>query len=551
MKRKPPPAAVGSRLERFADRFVSIVNPRRAIEREAARAARFSTYKAASRDHTRSGWEVSPGSPDADILPDLSIMRERSRQLLRDDATASSVVQSIVDNVIGSGMRAQSRPRLEELPPGSTEESMRAFQVQAERVFCRWCCTGAELSGRNDWIQLQRLVLRQMLENGEAFLVRNMRGEDASRPYAMTWDVVEADRIESPNQSDVLATKTGNQIRSGIEISRRGVPVAYHVRIDHPGDGIYENAKSSRRKWRRIPAKDPSGRPNMLHLFEQLRPGQSRGVPYLSPVMGTLDHLARFQEAAIVRERVAACWAAFVTREDAGMVADLNSSSSETQRRIEDIEPGIIEYLEPGEQVTFGNPSGLGQQYEPFVMRNLRQIGAALGLPYELIAKDFSQTNYSSARAALLEARRLFTRMQSLVISKLCQPTWDLVIEEAYYRGEFGNLPGADEDLHPWTRATWVTPGTGWVDPVKEIAASEIAIKVGVSTLAEEAAGQGRDWEEVLYQQAREKQLRDDLGLQPPEPPPTNDPGAPPEPTEPDDDEIEDEDEDDEEGDDE
>lgn len=528
-----------TRLERMADRFVSIVSPLRAREREAARRAQ-TTYKATARDHTRSGWEVSGGSPDADILPDLDLHRQRSRQLIRDDATAASVVQVVVDNVIGSGMRAQSRPRWEELP-GVPEATIRAFRTAAERVFCRWACTGAELSGRNDWLQLQRLVLRQFLENGESFLVRNMRGDDVHRPYAMTWDVIEADRIESPNQSDVLATTAGNQIRSGIELSPRGVPVAYHVRIDHPGDGIYENGKRSRRKWRRIPAKDPRGRPNIIHMFDQLRPGQSRGVPFLSPVMGTLDHLARFQEAAIVRERVAACWAAFITREDAGMVADLNASSQDTQRRIEDIEPGIIEYLEPGEQVTFGNPSGLGQQYEPFVMRNLRQIGAALGLPYELVAKDFSQTNYSSARASLLEARRLFSRLQSLIVAKLCQPTWDLVVEEAYLRGEFGGLAGADVDLYGWTRATWVTPGTGWVDPVKEIAASELAIKVGVSTLAEEAAAQGRDWEEVLYQQAREQQLREELGLLPPEPPPVA--AAPPVAAEPDDDEENDEEE--------
>lgn len=536
MSPKAAKATFTGRLERFADRLVGIASPRLALDRQKLRAAaQFSAYAAASSDRTRNAWRVTSGSADADLLPELETIRERSRELNRDDAIAASITQTLVDNVIGTGIRAQSRPDIE--LSEENHEQVEAFRKAAERSWHRWCCD-SELTGRQDWLGLQRIVFRQFLENGEAFLVRNMRREKDPRPYLLSWDVVEADRVSSPNDADVLAVKPGeHQIRSGIEVSARGVPRAYYFRIDHPGDGFYDRG---RRRWRRIPARDPEGRPNVLHFYEPTRPGQTRGVPFLHPVMGTLEHIAKYQDAALIRERMAACYAAFVTREDASAAAAIYAAESDADSdKVEDIEPGMVQYLQPGESVQFGAPSGMAQVYDQFILRNMRNIGAALGLPYELVAKDFSHANFSNARAASLEARRLFRRFQSLLISKVCNPSWKLLIEEAYLRGELGPLPNGDEDLHAWARATWVTPGQGWVDPQKEIGASEQAINLGVSTLADEAAAQGRDWVEVLEQQQREKMKREELGLEKA--------SAAPPPGSSDDDEGDDTDEDDEE----
>jgi lambda family phage portal protein len=135
----------------------------------------------------------------------------------------------------------------------------------------------------------------------------------------------------------------------------------------------------------------------------------------------------------------------------------------------------------------------------------LRSIGAALGLPLELVLKDFSRTNYSSARAALLEARRFFRTYQQWLACQFCQPVWEMLLEEAWLRGE---LPGANlfwQEREEWLRARWIAPGWGWVDPVKEVESSKMAVQTGVSTLADECAGQGRDWEEVKDQQRIER----------------------------------------------
>jgi lambda family phage portal protein len=127
-----------------------------------------------------------------------------------------------------------------------------------------------------------------------------------------------------------------------------------------------------------------------------------------------------------------------------------------------------------------------------------------IGMPYELIVKDFSKTNYSSARASLLEGRRVFKNWRNWFAAKFCQPIWDMVIEEAYLRGEF-DAPDFYKYRTEYTRANWIGGGWGWVDPVKEVEASRKAIDYGLSTLAKEVAAQGDDWEETLDQLERER----------------------------------------------
>jgi lambda family phage portal protein len=175
----------------------------------------------------------------------------------------------------------------------------------------------------------------------------------------------------------------------------------------------------------------------------------------------------------------------------------------------------MIKHLMPGETITSFNPQRPSATFEPFVDRILKAISAALGLPYELVAKDFSKTNYSSARAALLEARRYFKVRQEWLSQKLCQPVWEMLLEEAYLNGE---LDAADfyQEGRPkpaWLRARWIAPGWSWVDPLKEVKASREAVAGNISSLADEVASQGKDWEEILEQRAREEQKRKELGL--------------------------------------
>jgi len=224
----------------------------------------------------------------------------------------------------------------------------------------------------------------------------------------------------------------------------------------------------------------------------------------LSPALATFRDLSSFLEASLIKERVSCCFSMFISKDDPYSAALQRADATRSGQRINEIEPGMVEYLSPGETVQFGNPTNVGNTFDPFVERHLRAIGASLGLPLELVTNDFSKTNYSSARAALLESRRMFKRHQQYLSSRFCQPIYEMLIEEAWLKGE---IPFVDFDQSRMelTKTRWIPPGWAWVDPLKEAQASAAAIDLGVSTLAEEAASQGRDWEELLEQRSIEK----------------------------------------------
>ncbi len=496
------------KLSSGLDGLISFFSPRaglkRRMYREAIKVTRsFSSYKGASRDRLRSLWIPGGGSADADLLPELKDIRERSRDLNRNDAHASGITSTMTVNVVGSGIRPQSRIDREEI--GLGEEEAAKFQKDAERVWKRWI-PYADAGRRMDFYEIQQLVDRQILENGEALIVPMMI-EDPSRPYRTALQVIESDRLDTP--SDKRGDKS---IRTGVRIGEKGEAVSYFIQKTHPGESRI--AKSGEKEFIEIPAFNEYGRRNVFHLYYVLRSGQTRGVPFFAPVLSYFKDLGEYAEAELVAARIAACFSLFITSEasmdvSAGGAYERNPSG----QFIESLEPGMIKHLMPGESITSFNPQRPGSSFEPFVDRILKAISAALGLPYELVAKDFSKTNYSSARAALLEARRYFRMRQEWLAQKFCQPVWDMLLEEAYLSGEIS----ADtfyEKRQRWTGASWIAPGWEWVDPLKEAQAAEVGLRNGIVTYSDIYAQDGKDWEECFEQRKREQELLKKLGLE-------------------------------------
>jgi len=520
------PRVALTRLEKagaYVDAALSIVAPGWALNRLKARAATkmLSSYRGAEKNRLRGDWKALNGSADADLLGDLPTLRQRSRDLNRNDAHASAITGTVVANVVGTGLRPQSRPDADALAIES--KNVETFSRLAERAWRRWCPT-ADSQNRMDFYEIQALVKRQILENGEVFILPLMIKDEPGRRYSLALEVIEADRVSTP-----LGMASNPNIRDGIELGSRGEPIAYHIRKRHPGDVILGQAGvADRNEWVRYPAVNKAGRKNVLHLYAVKRPGQTRGEPFFAPVLSAFKDLGDFMEAEIVAARVAACFVAFVTKSDTNAAFD-GTATDAAGNRIESLEPGMVQYLGTGETVDFGDPKRPSGTFEPFVLAVLRSIGASLGLPLELVLKDFSRTNYSSVRAALLEARRFFRADQTWLAARLCQPCWEWVLEEAWLRED---LPAVDlfgESREDWMRVSWIAPGWGWVDPVKEVESSKQAIEANLSTLADECAAQGRDWEDVLTQKKREQDRRNELGLAEPIPPPSG-PGRPSQP---------------------
>lgn len=492
------------------DNTIGIFAPQVAARRRMAREKidlldSMSSYRAADRGRFTGTWLPTNASPDKTILNELKTLRNRSRDLERNDAHATGITLTMTSNTVGTGIRPQSHIEKDEI--GVSQEEATVFQRKAERVFKRWS-TIADASDRLDFYDIQNLVDRQVLINGEIIIIPRML-EDKNRAYSTALQLIESDRLDTPP-----GMSSDKSIRGGVKIGENGEPISYFINKTHPGDYLPS------RDFIEIPAKDKNGRRNIYHLYPMSRPGQSRGVPFFAPVIEYFKHLSEYIDAELIAARIAACYALVVemeNAEDGSYNATYDTSTGEykqatNNRQLQEIFPGLVHYANPGEEFKSFNPQRPVSTFDPFVDRILRAISAALGLPYELVAKDFSKVNYSSARAALLEARRYFRMRQRWLISKLCQPVWERVLEEAYLRGEFGFIqfyPYRDA----WCACNWIAPGWEWIDPLKEAQAAEVGLRTGTTTYSAIYASQGKDFEEEFEQIKREQDSIEALGI--------------------------------------
>jgi lambda family phage portal protein len=497
-----------SHLGTLIDDGISIFSPEWGLQRKAARQLMASSaFRGASRSRLRNDWSV--GAEDPTPTPwDAKTLRERSQDLNRNDAIASGITDTFGLNVAGEGLRLQSKLRASVL--GISEERAEAIRTQIEDVWEEWClyCDAAE---KLTFGEIQFMTIRKVMEDGDLLVLPTWINK-RWHPLARRIELVEAHRLENPYGAHSVAFDT-DATRNGITFGKAGEALTYYIRKA-------TNNKFAQREYEKVAARDSKGRPKVLHLFRPTRPGQERGIPLFAPILTLFKDHMDVRQAYVIKERIQSCLAIIFTSkgnpvEKAIRAATGTESSPRdktTTNRLQGIEPGLIHYDEEGAEVTVVDPGRTNEGFAVFAENTIRQMGAALGLPYELILKDFSKTNYSSARAALLEGRRVFKNWRTWLGLHLCQPIFRQVLEEAVARGQI-DAPGFDQHRNEYFRSSWIGGGWGWVDPVKEVQASKLAVDYSFSTEADECAAQGRDWEEVKEQRAREIAKDEKLGL--------------------------------------
>ncbi len=434
---------------------------------------------------------------------ELETLRDRSRDRTRNDPIGAAIPETLMINIVGSGLQPQSRLRADRL--GISEEEAEVLQSQAEAAFDLWQ-SRADAAGRLDFSEMTTAIMFKIIEDGEILVNLPMLSENG-RPLSRALELIAAERLATPRG------KSGQNIFQGIELGEeRKEPLRYWIR---KAPKIISDMELPGYEFSGIPARDAQGRPMILHLYATRQPGQLRGVPHFAPVLKYFKSLADSLDAEVVAQKVAACLSAVITRTDVSIPTFPTTEDPETGKKLIKLEPGMVPTLGIGEDLKLIDFKRGGETFDVFLTKVLRIIGNSLGLPYELLLKDFSKTNYSSARAALLEAWRVFIYWRNWLTRKFCQPVWELVLEEAYLRGLF-QAKNFYANQAEYCRAVWIGPGRGWVDPVKEVVAAKLEEDYNYATLADQCAAQGRDWEDVLKQKAREMKRRKELGL--PEP---------------------------------
>jgi len=251
----------------------------------------------------------------------------------------------------------------------------------------------------------------------------------------------------------------------------------------------------------------------MIHMYKKTRPTQIRGVSELARILNRVRDTGEFLDADLVAARVAACFAAFVTSDDnESRLGRTELAADGSNERRETMQPGIIEFLRPGESVEIATPNRTASTAKEYATLMQRMAGAGMGLSYEIISRDMSQSTYSSARQGNLEDRKTFVPIQNYLKIHFCRPIYAEFLEAAYLSGKL-EIPDFMANKQRYLKCEWIAPGWPWIDPKNEVESAVKSLGSGLTTLAEEAASRGKDWQEQLQQRALEQQFAESLGL--------------------------------------
>lgn len=394
------------------------------------------------------------GSADDQLSSwELQELRELSRELERDNPIVSAAFDRMEDLVIGDGVNIQVQSK-------STRWAQRAEQLWAD-----WWGSEADHTRRFVGADLDRITFRSVIRDGDVFVhQRTSDGEIL---------LIEGDRV----RSDSIGKRT--DWVDGVRVTKSGRALSYNIVNDDDRSEVKVSAKK------------------MLHIARRERISQTRGLPILASCATTFDDIDAYVEACIIGSRTSVAHAVAITKDSD---PEDSEASSTTERAIE--AGGIIE-LQPGEDIKNVGSTAQMTEFSAFMTKMMRLAGLKLGLSLEILSLDFSQTNFSSARASIQLVRRAMNRYHNMMLSYLYRPLFTWKVDQWVREGKL-----------PTPRSRWtinaLPPKELSVDPLKEATANKMLART-FSTHRDVALGYGRDLDEVLNQRSVEIQRAEEI----------------------------------------
>lgn len=492
-------------------------------------------HEAASRfSREMATWNPLVRGADADILPDKNVLDARTLDLARNDAFVQAGGTLHKDNIVGSMFLLNAKPVVKALRMDETWAT--EFQEEVEAKFTLYAESyenWIDASRRNTLTSMVRLAVGTYLAGGEVLATGEWM-RDRDRPYQTAIQMVELHRLSDPGDQ----AYSFENVRGGIRFSKMGQPLGYYIRRASPG--LMWNMRDSY-SWSYIKAKNSMGRPQVIHIMEQMRAGQSRGLSQMVAALKEMRITKRFRDVTLQNAVVNASFAAAIESEMPTAAVfeslgggDVGSSivNYATQflgaiqqfagnARNMSIDGVRIPHLMPGTKLNMlpmGTPGGVGTDFEASL---LRYIAANLDVSYEQLSKDYSETNYSSARAGMVETWKAMQSRKRMVADRFASTIYRLWFEEAVNMGDLETMKSSKVPniydrlmMEAYTNCDWIGAARGQIDELKETQASILRLKNGLSTYEEELGRQGKDWRPTFAQIKREKDLMDELGIE-------------------------------------
>lgn len=463
------------------ERAISVISPRTAVERMRYRmaASYLNTtqrkYDAASSSRRTSGWNAPGTSATSEVQLALQFLRNRSREMVRNNAYAENAVREIANNMVGTGII----PKPLNLKKNADKRIRQIWKEWADSTDC-------DYDGHLNYYGIQNLAARTIVESGEV-IIRKHIVQGTSFPLQL--QVLEPDFIDTTKY--VTSLVGGGYVLYGVEFNSSNKIVAYWLWDHHPGDNMRFAIKSNR-----VPADE------IIHVFEKKRPGQFRGVPFGHASMLRLRDLDEYEDAQLIRQKIAACFSVFITDNEPSAAM---GGAAPSLPPLEKVEPGIIEHLPSGKTVTMASPPDAGAAYDPYVKSVLRSVSSGYGMDYVTLTGDLTAVNFSSGRMGWLKFHRNISSWQWLMlVPQMCDKTWVWFIQLA-------NVLGYVKELN--VKASWTPPRREMIDPVKEVAGIRMAIRTGLTSLQESIRQNGDDPDDVMAELVAMKEMLDANGL--------------------------------------
>ena len=445
-------------------------------------------FKGALTGRLTNDWNTSIMSADQELWTDLRKLRARSRELVKNTWVGEKFLSMVTNNVVGhEGINLQVKVRM--LRGDGFNDALGDSIEDSWDDFYRVADAAKKLTMRD----IQRLAVRTLVQDGEA-IVRKVRSPRNKFNYCLQF--IDPDQLDHTFFVERMAN--GNEIRMGVEVDPLGAPVAYYMWDHHPSEW-----SSGPKERKRVLAAD------VIHLFVSNRVGQTRGYPWMAPVLMDSNMLRGYLEAELVAARTSAAKMGFFTSETGDEYVGEGVNQDGTVAM--DADPGKLESLPPGVDFTPWDPQHPTAGFPMFVKTCLRGIASGLGVSYHALANDLEGVNYSSGRLGELADRDGWRGVQKFVADHLLHPIYTDWLEMAVLSGQV-SLGAYDlERISNCDR--WRPRGWAWVDPLKDAQAKVLEIQNGMDTVTECLAEQGKDIEDVAEERASELKLFEDLDI--------------------------------------
>lgn len=446
--------------------MIAQVSPRAALSRQQARLAydvSKRAYDGASRGRRLKHWNPSGSSANTENTKAAPTLRARSRDAVRNDAYAKRGANIWTESAIGSGIIPE---------PATGKDALDRQIAEALEEFVLEC----DADGQHDLYGQQDLACQTIIESGDVLVRRRNRRSADGLAVPVQFELMEPDHLDMSKLSN-----GGNDIVAGIELDRLNRRQAYWLYRQHPGESRIRDGLSITSN--RIPAE------MIAHGYVKRRPGQLTGVPMLATALVDLRDLVEYDQAEAVRKKVEACFAAFVTSNDPSNPPLLGEESEDDEGRLETLEPGMIEYLEQGEDVQFAQPTP-SAGYEGYSRQRLHRIASAMDMPYMLLTGDVSQANWSSYKAGFVPFKAAVRRFQKFtMIPMVCRPQWRWFIDAAYLAGRISEVDYS---------VSFTLPGFEPIDRLKEVMADQMETRIGKTSMQEIIRARGGNPDKVI-----------------------------------------------------